>query len=268
MRGDTSPYNTPKKVKSNIGAAALRMNKADQVLGIRRLEKFCHAVSRILYHVEPGLEGINAFQQETGYGADIATLLISSATELETAWNVLRLANTPAARRQGRVASEFVAVVVLLAIPRSELSNLPKKQAPISYALRQNPSMSVFDLYEATPDDAPSSSKSGLFLPTTKFFKSFLYVAEHILLIPPDTLQAMSDYREYVQHPASHGSSDVVWQHFEGFSSKRKEAGALLVRRRHPTIRFEGDQLIDLAALLADILDWTSYKYLQVKSDA
>jgi hypothetical protein len=244
------------------------MHKADQVLGIRRLQRFCRAISRILYHIEPSLEGLNAHFRESRLGADITTLLISSATELETAWNVLRLANTAAARRQGRVACEFVAVAVLLAIPREELAKLPKKQAPISYALRQNPSMSVLDLYEANPANGSSSSRSGLFVPASRFFKSFLYVAEQILKMSSETIQGLGDYRDHVQHPASHGSSDVIWQHFEGFSARRKEAGAFLVGRRHPSIRFEGDQTINLAVLLADILDWTSYRYLQSKGDA
>jgi len=268
MRGDTSPHNTPEKVLSNIRTTHIRMSRADQVLGIRRLTKFCNAVSRILYHIEPSLDGLNSTHGVIGHGADITTLLISAAMELESAWNVLRLANIPSARRQGRVASEFIAIVVLLCIPRNKLVELPKRKAPISYALRQNPSKSVFDLYEPIPVDPTDERKLKPILLATKFFTSFLYVAEYLLKIPSQTIQSFRNYREYVQHPASHGSSDVVWHYFEGFNARTKLAGAYLSKKRYPGIRFEGDQLIALAELLADILDWTTYEYLKKTEDA
>jgi len=263
MKGDTSPYNTPDEVRANIASAISRMEKADHVLGVRRLGKFSKAVSRILYHIEPSLEGLNSYRETDDYGAQRTTLIISAATELETAWNLIRLANMPSAQRNGRVASELIAIVVLSCVPRNELEKLPKKQAPISNALRQHPNKSVFDIFEPIPIDPADQRKSKPILLSTDFFKSFLHTAEVILEVPSGTLHSFKDYRIYVQHPASHGSSEVVQHYFEGLNARTKKAGAYLPKRRYRSLRFEADQLIALVEFLADILDWTAYQYLR-----
>jgi hypothetical protein len=244
------------------------MSKSDEVLGTRRLAKFSKAVSRILYHIEPSQNGLNSRIQDTGHEAKITILLISAATELETAWNVLRLPNIPAVRRQGRVACEFISVVVLSCIPRDVLAALPKKQAPISKALNEFPNLYFFDLYDHLLEDPNASLGFRHILATSKFYESFLYVAEHILDIPAQTIQSIRDYRQYVQHPASHGTFSVTGHHFRGFSPHNLRAGSFLSQNQYFDIRSEGNQLIALAELLADILDWTTYRYLDKNGNA
>jgi hypothetical protein len=211
-----------------------------------------------LYHIEPKLTGLASILTDTDFGADLTTLLISAATELETAWNVLRLANIPAAQRQGRIATEFIALAVLIFVPREELASLPKKKAPISKALQKYPGKSIIQLAEPIQVDPNDPRKGEPLVRATEVFTSFLFVAEKILGVPSEIVTGIGDYRKYVQHPASHGSREVIWDHFEGFNTRTKSAGAYLTRKRYPSIRFEADQIINLAQFIVDILDWTN----------
>jgi hypothetical protein len=261
MRGKTSPFNTPERVAENFQITSFTMMKVDEVLGIRRLTRFSKNISRILFHIEPKLDGLASYIDDRSIGAEITKHLISCTTELETAWNNLRLANIPAAQRQGRVASEFVSNVILLCIPKSVLISLPRK-IPISKALTDHPELEVKDLFVPRPFDPTDLRKVKPILKATQLFSSFLHVGESVVKIPEETIEGIKNYRTYVQHPASHGSSEVIQFHFDAFNTRTKRAGAFVTPKRHASFRFEGDQLVALSALIADILDWTVENYL------
>ena len=174
----------------------------------------------------------------------------------------------PASTRQGRVACEFVAVVVLSGIPRDDLARLPPKEAPIASALSKHPHWSVFELYEPRPVDADNPGDMEPALQATQFFKSFLYAAHEVVGYSKQNLESLSKYRRFVQHPSSHGTADLVSQHFSGFTEDSPRGGIFFSKDRLPRLIHEAYQLIALAALCADILDWTSNVYLSRGRDA
>jgi hypothetical protein len=242
------------------------MALADNVLGVRRPRRFSRNVSRILYHIEPSQDGIASYAPDIATGAEIATQLISCATELETGWNALRLGNIPASQRQGRVASEFSAIATLLSIPREALAALPRS-VPVSKALQDNPRISVANLYEPRRSSSILPEEAEPILRATQFYASFLYVAEHLLGLPNENIEWMRGYRRYVQHPASHSSAEVVQHHFEAFNARTKRAGAYITRRKYRSLRFQAEELIGLSHLIAELLDWTALTYLSRKPE-
>jgi hypothetical protein len=247
--------NPPERVAENIRVAPERMSRVDEVLGERRLQQFAQGVSRILAHIEPSAATLNGVVRDKDIQAEIILQLISAATELETGWNTIRLANIPSAQRQGRVASELIATAVLMAIPLARIRGLPRK-VPVARYLQEYPDKTVIDLQKPVPKEKDGVRITEPLLKATEFFASFLAVAETVLKIPKQKVDEIRAYRQQVQHPASHGSAVVPLYHFEAF--RGGPVGAVFDKERTKSYCFEADQLTNLTHLFADVLDWTA----------
>ncbi len=255
--------NPPERVISNIQTVTNRMSSVDEILGKQRLEYFAHGISRILSHIEPSIENLSKVVENKEIQTEIVILLINAATELETAWNVIRLCNIPASQRQGRIASELIAMIVVMSLPVPTLKSLPRK-IPISRCLQDHPDKTVIDCYKSV-----SQSKSDKLLVTepllkaTEFFSSFLMVAETELNIPIHIVEMLRNYRKQVQHPASHGSEELTSYHFEGFQGGA--AGTIFDKKRKNSYILAADEIGNIAHLLADILDIVT-NYLRISN--
>jgi hypothetical protein len=257
--------NTPERVIDNIRRTSARMSRVDNALGDQRLQHFAQGISRILMHIEPSADGLCSVLEDSDTQVEIVIQLINAATELETAWNVIRLGNVPASQRQGRVASELVAVAVLMALPTSDLRNLPRK-VPIARCLQANPGKTVIDCYKPTIKDGDESQAVKPLLMTTDLFTSFLMVSETLLKIPKQTVESIRNYRKQVQHPASHGTAELFSYHFEAFRSG--PAGAVFDEERVESYAFAADELSELAHLFADILERVTYHTAESKGSS
>jgi hypothetical protein len=224
----------------------------DELLGDAALNAFASHLSDLLAHQDPG--GL-ASVVSSDLGAEITLNLVNAATELETAWNVLRLGNMPGARRQGRVASEFIGLAVLNALPRHSLVSLGNR-VPVAKLLQQHPTKSVAEL--CSPELIHAGSSVEVLEPKIRAadaFTSFLSACEHILSVPESQVQQLRSYRKTVQHPASHATREVFVFHFEGFTGG--PVGAVFDPGRAKTYRTEADALISLTAFLVRILSAT-----------
>lgn len=257
--------NPPERVIDNIQTASARMSRVDEVLGEQRLQRFAQGISRILTHIEPSADGLCKAVEDKDTQVEIVIQLINAATELETAWNVIRLGNIPASQRQGRVASELVAVAVLMSLPASTLRSLPRK-VPLACCLQDHPDKTVIDCYKPVAKDRNGLQVVEPLLMTTQFFTSFLMVAETLLKIPKQTLEAIRDYRKQVQHPASHGTAELFSYHFEAF--RGGAAGAVFDKKRVESYVLAADELSNITRLLADILDWLTHYIANSKESA
>ena len=257
--------NPPERVIDNILTASARMSRVDEVLGKQRLQRFAQRISRILTHIEPSADGLCKVVKDKDTQVEIVIQLINAATELETAWNVIRLGNIPASQRQGRVASELVAVAVLMALPTSTLRSLPRK-VPLARCLQDHPDKTVVDCYKPVIENRNEFQVAEPLLMATQFFASFLMVAETLLGIPKQTVEAIRDYRKQVQHPASHGTADLFSYHFEAFGGGA--AGAVFDKKRVESYILAADELSNITHLLADILDWLTRYMVNSKESA
>src|SRR5437868_2724974 len=136
-----SCVNPPEAVLRNLNRAPERMRMVDGVLGPDVAREFAEGVSRILEHANPKNGAITNCVLDNTLRAHIAIKLLSAAAELETAWDVLRLPNVSAAYRTTRVASEFVGLAVLYAMPRATLMTMSKSEETGRFLkrLKENP---------------------------------------------------------------------------------------------------------------------------------
>jgi len=244
--------NSSQRVKDNIRTASSRMRRVDNLLGEQRLLQFADGAARILAHGEPSGDGLCAVLADKGVRLEAFIQLFNAAVELETAWNAVRLCNVPASQRQGRVACESIAVAVLFSLPSSTLRDLPLGD-PLADWLRAHPDKTAVDAYEPRLVSADEPQRMQPAVNATHFFSSFVKVAELVLQLPPDVLQGIRQYRERVQHPASHASAELFTYHFETLASGA--AGAVFDPKRSATYVQAADDLSQIAHLLADILD-------------
>jgi hypothetical protein len=228
------------------------MRRVDDLLGEQRLQQFARGVARILAHAGPSGEGLCAVLVDERACLEVLIQLFNAATELETAWNAVRLCNVPASQPQGRVACESIAVGVLFAVPTQTLRSLPSK-VPLARWLQDHPHKTAVDAYDPIPPSADQPQSTPPALKATQFFSSFVKVAEQVLSLPGEIVQSITEYRQRVQHPASHGSAELFTYHFE--TMPLGAAGAVSDPNRSATYVHAAEDLTEIAHLLADILD-------------
>jgi hypothetical protein len=246
--------NPPERVVKNIRSACAIMCRVDAVLRDKRLREFAIGVSRILAHMEPSKAGLcNVVANDARF--QVFVQIFNAATELQTAWNTIRLANIPASQRHGRVAFESIGVAVVFALPTSTIANLPQ-QTPLGQWLQAHPESTAIDAYKPVPRSEDEPERREPPVKATQFFNSFLKLAELELKMPADSLRSMKEYRMSVQHPASHATAELYSFHFETLTTGA--AGAVFDPKRSDSYVQAADDLIDIAHLLADILDWVT----------
>jgi hypothetical protein len=249
--------NTPERTVDNISAACRIMRAVDGVLGDERLQEFAVGVSRILSHTQPSGSGLCSVVSNKDARLEVFKQVFNSATELQTAWNCLRLANVPASQRQGRVAMELIGIAIVFSVPVSILLEGLSTKDPLAKWLGAHPGKTAIDAYKPPARREDEPDHTGPAVLATQFFNSFLDVAEVELQIPADAVRGIRDYRRAVQHPASHGSAELSAYHFETLVSGA--AGALFDPERADTYVEAADDLTQIAHLLADILDWATH---------
>lgn len=255
--------NPPERVIQNIQSTPTQMKRVDEILGEQRLLHFAQGLARLLAHVESSSGSLCGAMKDRGTRTDVMMQIINAATELETGWNVIRLANIPASQRQGRVAFELIAVAVLAVLPLPTLKNLPR-EVHLARCLQDNPDKTVIECYRPTLKDKGNTQVAEPLLDATKFFSSFLDIAERLLGIPKQSVDEIRAYRKQVQHPASHGTAELSSYHFEAFQHGGA-AGTVFDKRRSESYILAADKLGNLAHLLADILDHVTHYLLKSK---
>jgi hypothetical protein len=245
--------NRPERVVNNILAADSIMHEVDGILNKERLLRFAVGVSRILAHAQPSLDGLCSVVHDEDARLEVFAQIFNSATELETAWNCLRLANVPASQRQGRVAMESIGTAIVFSLPVPVLlKELPRNDFLAKW-LRNHPEKTAIDAYTPPAWDDDEPQRMGPAVRTTQIFNSFLTLAEAALEMPAEAVEGLKEYRRWVQHPASHGSAELSAYHFQTFASG--SVGALFDPQRADTYIKGASDLIDIAYLIADILD-------------
>ncbi|MFC1547334.1 hypothetical protein ACFL5M_02285 [Candidatus Neomarinimicrobiota bacterium] len=246
--------NPPARVIANIDSAPQRMLRMDEILGANRLLRFAEAVSNLLVHIEPSAGGLARLASINGTGAIVCVFVMNAATEFESAWNMLRLANVPGTLRQSRVGSELVAAATLLALPGVYLGHLSADN-PVAKARTKFPEATLADLMKPTLND---TARGAEYLPArllaTQVFRGFTMLLDDIDTVDQSEIEMLQRYRADVQHPASHGSRDLMAYHFEGFGKGvAQKAGAYIDASRHDTYQDTADSLIHLIGVMDSI---------------
>jgi hypothetical protein len=187
--------------------------------------------------------------------ARVMVAVMNAATELETGWNLLRLANLPASQRQCRVAAEFVAAACLSAIPAPVLRAQPAS-VPVAALLNKYPNATLEELM------VPKIIGEGLdaeIKPATLKAQDALESLFHLLStplgFPEERIQQFRKYRKQVLHSAAHGSAELTAYHFESFAlSKPPRMGAYYSPDRDSSYAAQAAQLSGFTDLLADVL--------------
>lgn len=259
MSADKNKYqllNTPVRVLQNLRDAVQRMSKIDKLLGEERIERFADAIANLLRHNETSVPGVCKSLSSMKVKAEVCSYIISAATEFETAWNTLRLANIPAMHRNARVASELVAMAVLNALPIKEIRSLDDN-LKLPKLLRKNQTLNVPDVFKPRVIEKTGGKEvEEPILQANECYASFIAALKNILQINPDIVKNLKEYRKTVHHSASHATHEVFSYHFEGFTGER--AGAYYDPAREKSYLSAADDLIDVVKFHVYVLDTLS----------
>lgn len=232
---------------ANIDGAPQRMMRMDSILGMERLLAFAETISDLLVHTESAGAGLARLGAADGTDAIVCAYVIIAATEFEAAWNMLRLANVPGAFRQSRVGAEAVAGATMLALPMSYLDHLPEGN-PVTRALQEHPDTTLERLMAPSLVEADGITE---YVPAplraTQVYRAFTMLLKVVAGIDTAQRESLQQFREDVQHPASHGSRDLMAYHFQGFGQDQTlRAGAYIDETRYGTYRLAADSIIEL----------------------
>jgi hypothetical protein len=232
------------------------MSKIDKLLGEARTARFADAIESLLRHNETSVPGVCKSLSATKVGAEVCSYLICAATEFETAWNTLRLANIPAMHRNARVASELVAMAVLNAIPIQEIRSLGDN-LKLPKLLRKYETINVLDLFKPRVVEKPGREEvQEPRLQAHECYATFIAALENILKIKPEIVKNLKEYRKAVHHSSSHATHEVFSYHFEGFTGER--AGAFYDPAREKSYLLAADDLIDVVKFNVYVLNTLS----------
>ncbi len=253
-----SRLNPPERILRSIASVSGRMSAVDEALGISRRQRFAELISDFLVHTEPSTQHVYDLLPKPK-GALVCMYLISSATEFETAWNVIRLANVQASFRQSRVAGELAAFGVLLAIPRTALETL-SKNLDFVQCLKKNPGCDINDLWRpAIKVQGRKTIKKSPRLRGSAIYPAFLAAARDLLGLPQSVVENLREYQKSVQHPAAHSSVEVCYSHYENFENytEQSKAGAFFAPDRTQTYQDAADDLINLVDWMENLMRLT-----------
>lgn len=250
----TSPLNTPARIIRGLDSVHRRIDEIDRVLGVELKVEFAEAVAALLLHIEPDAGGLVSTVASRQEQIHLVAGLIQASAEFDTGWNTVRLGNIPAAQRQGRVGTEFVAAGVLQSLPRSAIRQRLPKTDPLATLVRKYPTEAVADLM------SPSLSAKGKVVParllSMRAFNSFVTFVAGLPGISTDDVEWLQHYRKVVQNAASHGSSELIAYHFEGARvGKPLRGGAFFDPDRAESYRTAGRELNRVVHVLTRFLN-------------
>ncbi len=230
------------------------MHRVDTAIGSKAVAEFGYALARLLAHADPHvsrlIQATSSYQQPK-----VVMAVFNAATEMETAWNVLRLANIPASQRQCRVSAEFVAAACLYAIPLRVLRDQPAS-VPVASLLKKHPNEPLEELMQAhLHGEGPEASVEPARLKAHAALESLLQLLATPIGFPEERIQQFRKYRNQVLHSAAHGSAELTAFHFENFElTAPPRTGAYFSPDRVPSYIEQAAQLTDFTNLLTDVL--------------
>ena len=249
---ESSHLNTTERFLRNLASVPLRIERLDELLGTPLVQKFARAVTGIVEHMESHNDCLISYVQDTAAGLEVCMNLISAATEFETGWNLLRLANIPGAQRQGRVGSEFVGIGILHALPLASLRDLRARNS-LTKALNEDQGATVASLLNphTVSEDGQTRAESPR-IRASEASNASLAAIEELGILRGEDVRQLRNYRQSIQHAASHASCVVTSYHFEAFDGKR--GGAFYDPNRNPSFLAAADELIRLCEFWKRVL--------------
>lgn len=257
--------NPPDKILKNLNDAPERMRVVDRWLGPEVASRFAAALSSLLRHIEPETGGLVDLFADKSVQAEFVIQIVNCATELEAAWNSIRLSNIAAARRNLRVALELIAVAVLMCLPLDQIRKLPSKLTLVKY-LQHHPDATVSSAYSVVVEFEDGIPIAKVPIQATEFFTAFVAAGQEILAIPSELMDGLKSYRKNVLHPASHGSADLLAYHFKGFESTNWHAGAVLDPSRRDSLIETAIEVAGVAEILVKFLDIAKTRLPSIQS--
>lgn len=251
--------NPPERILKNIETAPLTLARVAEAIGAEQLILFAEALALLADHVQPDERTLVGSIRDKRLAADIVMHLVSAATEFETAWNTLCLANIPATHRQGRVATECVALAVMLSLPTHDLLKLSGRLVFVR-RLKEDPTKPLAELISPTLRRVGKQrQKIEAPIRGPAVMEAFLRAAHDLLEIPPRRVEELRAYRDMIQNPSSHGSVETNSYHFQNYDGG--PVGSAFRVDRIDSYRHEAEQLTNLVQLCSDLLD-ASARYL------
>lgn len=245
-----SALNSPSRVLQSILNLPRTIAKIDLAIE-PHLEEFCVALSGLYRHAEAEEGALASVPRWKAGGAEVCMNIMCAATEFETGWNALRLANPPAALRQTRVGCEFVGIAGLYGFTVEDLLRLNPKLKLVKF-LQEDIDRDLRSLLNPKVDRSSGAVQPAR-LPALEAYKSFLAIAQELLGLRED-VQQFREYQRWHHHSAAHGDPMLAAYHFEGFEPG-KRVGAYYSPERIPSYREGAERLTQAVQFMVVLLN-------------
>lgn len=249
--------NTSERFLSTLLDVHQCIDCVDRAIGLERFRRFAEVLRALDLHADPEKTGFNQHVGESRDRAFVWLQLAFCGTELQTAWNTLRLVNLGAARRCVRVALEYFSTAVAAGMPisivRSQWPRLPRNKIPVWR-------MSLPRHY-----DKPENPGEPLIAGAT--FPHILMAI--IRLFPEWSEEKVADLQRYLNtnlHPFAHGSAQGG-AYFLSMTSERLPVVGAVFDPDHPELYVSlAEEIIDLGGQFDQILN-SACRYLQSRQE-
>ena len=208
--------NTPKQIEHGFLNVDKRINQIQESIGKEKISTLSKQLADLLYHIQPDGDSLNKEVNSNKTQSHISIAITNASIELQSAYHFLTIGNIPSVFRQSRLANEFIAVAIFLAVPNKRLINiLSSKKHTMIAKLEEYEESSFWDLYEfkikkmgkVIQRDNPVIKGNMVLKP----FMDFLKIG---LKIEQSEVQTLRKQIYDVQHPSSHGTLDIFTYHF------------------------------------------------------
>lgn len=241
--------NNQERFLRGLFEASETMEKIDSVLGGARFAQLAAWLQALDIHANPGHQAFSYYVGDQKKQEFVWLMLASCGVELQSAWNMVRLAHLAPAKRSLRVALEHCSAAIVEGMPISLVREVwrecPKDDLPIR------------EMFLPRNYRDPNASSKPLI--SSSMFPSVLF--KLLPLLPEWNEEKAAELKKYVDehlHPFAHGSAQNVSAYLIPTSDRNPVFGAVFHEEAIPFYQAAADEVLDSAKLHVSVLESAS----------
>lgn len=248
--------NTKERFLRGLYEASETMEKVDCVLGRDRFVRLAARLKTIDIHASPEYTAFSHYVGDQKKQEFVWLMLASCGAELQSAWNMVRLAHLAPAKRSLRVALEHCSAAILEGVPisvvREVWKDCPKEDLPIR------------EMFLPRNYRDPSAPPKPLIQSST-FTSVLLKLLPKFSAWNESKIAELKQYLDEHLHPFAHGSTQNVSAYLLPTSDTNPVFGAVYHEDGIPFYQAVADEVLESAKLYSGVLNSAS-EYLRRSS--
>jgi hypothetical protein len=248
--------NTKERFLRGLYEASETMEKIDCVLGRERFARLAARLKTLDIHASPEYTAFSHYVGDQKKQEFVWLMLASCGTELQSAWNMVRLAHLAPAKRSLRVALEHCSAAILEGVPisvvREVWKDCPKEDLPIR------------EMFLPRNYRNPGASSKPL-IPSSTFPSVLLKLLPQFSQWDESKVAELKQYLDEHLHPFAHGSAQNVSAYLIPTSGTNPVFGSVFREDGIPFYQAVADEVLESAKLYSGVLNSAS-EYLRRSS--